>query len=148
MCCMSNPVCVLSCSVFPTLCNNRDCSPPGSSVCGILQAIILEWIAISSFRFSPLRDRTYISKVSCMITGLKRNHSSYTIMNFVFFFYTLKKKCTGFTLHIWTTYLGFPGDSDGKDLGSVPRLGISPGEGNGYPLQLFYLESSMDKGDW
>ena len=32
----------------PTLCNSMDCSPPGSSVHGILQARILEWVAISS----------------------------------------------------------------------------------------------------
>ena len=31
----------------PTLCNPMDCSPPGSSVHGILQARILEWAAIS-----------------------------------------------------------------------------------------------------
>ena len=31
----------------PTLCNSMDCSPSGSSVLGILQARILEWIAIS-----------------------------------------------------------------------------------------------------
>ena len=31
----------------PTLCNPRDCSPPGSSIHGILQARILEWVAIS-----------------------------------------------------------------------------------------------------
>ena len=33
-----------------TLCNPRDCSPPGSSVHGILQARILEWVAMLSFR--------------------------------------------------------------------------------------------------
>ena len=31
---------------YPTLCHNMDCSPPGSSVHGILQAKILEWVAI------------------------------------------------------------------------------------------------------
>ena len=31
----------------PTLCNPMDCSLPGSSVHGILQARILEWVAIS-----------------------------------------------------------------------------------------------------
>ena len=31
----------------PTLCNPMDCSPPGSSVHGIFQARILEWVAIS-----------------------------------------------------------------------------------------------------
>ena len=51
--------------------------------------------------------------------------------------------------------LGFPGDSDGKeyacqagDLGSVPGLGRSPGEGNGNPLQYSCLETSMDRGAW
>ena len=29
----------------PTLCNPMDCSPPGSSIHGILQARILEWVA-------------------------------------------------------------------------------------------------------
>ena len=33
----------------PTLCDDMDCSPPGSSVHGILQARILEWAAISCF---------------------------------------------------------------------------------------------------
>ena len=32
----------------PTLCDPMDCSPPGSSVHGIFQARILEWVAISS----------------------------------------------------------------------------------------------------
>ena len=34
----------------PTLCGPMDCSPPGSSVHGILQARKLEWVAISSSR--------------------------------------------------------------------------------------------------
>ena len=36
----------------PTLCSSMDCSPPGSSICGILQASILEWAAISYSRRS------------------------------------------------------------------------------------------------
>ena len=47
-------------------------------------------------------------------------------------------------------FLGFPGGPDGKestcnlgDLGSIPGLGRSPGEGNGYPLQYSGLENSM-----
>ena len=36
----------------PTLCDPRDCSPPGSSVHGIFQARILEWVAISYSRRS------------------------------------------------------------------------------------------------
>ena len=49
----------------------------------------------------------------------------------------------------------FPGDSDGKasarnvgDLGSIPGLGRSPGEGNGNPLQYSCLENPMDGEDW
>ena len=45
----------------PTLCDPMDCSPPGSSVHGILQAIILEWVAISSSRGSSWpRGQTFI----------------------------------------------------------------------------------------
>ena len=34
------------------------------------------------------------------------------------------------------------------DLGSVPGLERSPGEGNVYPLQYSYLENSMDRDAW
>ena len=34
------------------------------------------------------------------------------------------------------------------DLGSIPRLGISPGEGNSNPLLYSCLENSMDRGVW
>ena len=44
-----------------------DCSPPGSSVHGMLQARILEWVTISSSRgSSPPRDQTRISQGSCI----------------------------------------------------------------------------------
>ena len=49
----------------------------------------------------------------------------------------------------------FPGGSNGKasaynagDLGLIPGLGRSPGEGNGNPLQYYYLENPMDRGAW
>jgi len=34
------------------------------------------------------------------------------------------------------------------DLESIPGSGRSPGEGNGYPLQHFFLENLMDSGAW
>ena len=34
------------------------------------------------------------------------------------------------------------------DVGSVPGLGRSPGEGNGYPLQYSCQENSIDRGAW
>ena len=50
-----------------TLCNRMDCTQPGSSVRGIFQARIPEWVAISFFRESSWpRDRTHISYVSCI----------------------------------------------------------------------------------
>ena len=51
----------------PTLCNTMDCSLPGSSVHGILQARILEWVAMPAFRGSARpRDQTRVSYVSCI----------------------------------------------------------------------------------
>ena len=35
-----------------------------------------------------------------------------------------------------------------RDLGSIPESERATGEGNGNPLQYFYLENSMDRGDW
>ena len=50
---------------------------------------------------------------------------------------------------------GLPGSSEGKesacnveDLGSIPGLGRSSGEGNGNPLQYSCLENSTDRGTW
>ena len=51
--------------------------------------------------------------------------------------------------------MGFPAGSDSKesvcnagDLGLIPELGRSPGEGNGNPLQYPYLGNPMDRGAW
>ena len=57
-------VCLVTQSCL-TLCNPMNCSPPGSSVCGILQARILEWVAISSSRGSSRsRDQTPVSWIA------------------------------------------------------------------------------------
>ena len=51
--------------------------------------------------------------------------------------------------------LSFPGGSDGKqsacnagDWSSIPGLGRSPGEGNGYSLQYSCVKNTMDRGAW
>ena len=51
--------------------------------------------------------------------------------------------------------MDFPGGSDSKqsacnaeDPDSIPGLGRSPAEGNGYPLQYSCLENFMDRGAW
>ena len=65
-------VCVYVCVCLvaqscPTLCNPMDCSPPGSSVYGILQARTLKWVPIPFSRGSSQpRGRTW---VSCMAVG-------------------------------------------------------------------------------
>ena len=57
-------------------------------------------------------------------------------------------------LHI-CIYMGFPGDSVGKestcnagDPGLIPGWGRPPGERNGNPLQNSCLENLMDRGTW
>ena len=48
-------------------CDPMDYSPPGSSVHGISQARILEWVAILSSRGSTQsRDQTHVSWISCI----------------------------------------------------------------------------------
>ena len=65
------PLCVshLSC---PTLCKPTDHSPPGFSVRGILQARILEWVAMP-FSYFPLRQQK--SKLDTPLPGIKTNFS-------------------------------------------------------------------------
>ena len=60
-------LCAKSLQSCLTLCNPMDCSPPGSSAHGILQARILEWVAVSSSRRSSRpRDQTHTSCISCI----------------------------------------------------------------------------------
>ena len=58
-------------------------------------------------------------------------------------------------LQLPLTLSGFPDGSEGKasacnvgNLGSIPGLGRSSGEGNDNPLQYSCLENSMDGGAW
>ncbi|KAM7228572.1 hypothetical protein CapIbe_021026, partial [Capra ibex] len=54
----------------PTLCDPVDYSPPGSSVQGILQTRMLEWVGMPSFRGSSRpRDRTHISLSPALAPG-------------------------------------------------------------------------------
>ena len=73
--CMCVCVCVCMCMCAhvsvaqscPSLWDPMDCSPPGSSVHGIIQARILEWFAMPSSRgSSQLWDRNWDSYVSCI----------------------------------------------------------------------------------
>ena len=69
---VSNRAClpVESLQSCPILCHPADCCPPGSSVHGILQARILEQVAISFSReSSQARDQTWVSYIACTGDG-------------------------------------------------------------------------------
>ena len=98
---------------YPTLCNPTRCSPPGSSVHGILQARILVGC---HFLLHP----------GCTSGQLNQNPWGRSLASVVF--------------NTPQVTLGFPCVLAGKesacnvgDLGSIPGLGRSPGEGKGYP---------------
>ena len=55
----------------PTLCNPVECSPPGSSVHGILQARMLEWVAIS-FSKNPPSTLQSLNKNSASAVAARR----------------------------------------------------------------------------
>ena len=58
---------MLDAQLCPTLCDPMDCNLPGSSVHGIPQARILEWVAMPSSRGSSQpRDQTLVSYVPCL----------------------------------------------------------------------------------
>ena len=57
---MKKKVKKLATQLCPILCDPVDCSPPGSSIHGILQARILEWVAIF-----------FSSKLTCVLSRLK-----------------------------------------------------------------------------
>ena len=63
--------------------------------------------------------------------------------------------CYWVNLRRFVSKSDFPGGSDSKtsacnagDLGSIPRWGRSPREGNGNPIQYSCLENPMDGGAW
>ena len=72
-------LCAQSCL---TVCNPMDCSPPVPSVHGIIQARILEWIAISYSRGSSRpRDQIHICLLLWQARSLPLSHLSYTLLN-------------------------------------------------------------------
>ena len=105
--------------------------------------------------FNPLTDQWTLWLYSCLAYSeqcCSEHGCTYLIkgINLVLWIYAQAWKC-----QIISQFQGFPGDSYGKEpacnageVGSIPGLGISPGEGNGNPLQYSYLENSRDRGTW
>ena len=59
-------MCAKSLQSYSTLCYSMDCSPPGSSILGVLQAKLLEWVAMPSRSSSQCRDQTHVPWSSCI----------------------------------------------------------------------------------
>ena len=112
---------VLAAQSHLTLCDPMNCSPPCSPVHGILQARILEGVAMSFSRGSSQTwDQTW---VSCITSR----------------FFT-----------IWDSLVAQRVESacNAGDLISIPGLGRSPGEENSNPRQYSCLENPMDGRAW
>ena len=179
----------------PTLRDRMDCSLPGSSIHGIFQARVLEWVGIAfSFFFLGSHqtvlwpNNQQLSSLNTLIPldWFRRPESPFAngwttflrpffpllfieIVSAGYFLFRSSKKAQrnpqetlslshrklSFILSSLLTIWGFPGGSDGKesvcsagDLGSIPGLGRSLEEGNGYPLQYSCLDNPMDRGAW
>ena len=117
--CFWGLLCVLGTQLCLTLCNTMDWSPPDSSVHGILQSRILEWVAISFSRGSSRpRDRTQVSRIA------------------------------GRFLTVWVTIAQFENWFRVRRVKRLDLTSTVPsfGEGNGTPLQYSCLENPTDGG--
>ena len=136
----------------PTLCKSMDCSPPGSYVHGILQAGILEWVAISFSRgLSGPRDWIQVSGIAGrFFTVWATSPICEAILNIFVFCFTvyiclfIYSVCTGGISLVAQVVKNLPA-CNVRDLGSIPGSGRPSGEGNGNPLQYFCLENSMGR---
>ena len=113
-----------------TLHYSVDCSLPGSSVHGILQARTLEWVAIPFSRGSSWpRNRTWVSCIAGRFFTDWATRESCSFLNIHPHVFT---SSDDFSIQWWNTYF----------------LLYLFGEGNGNPLQYSCLENSMDGGAW
>ena len=107
-----------------------DCSLPGSSVHGILQARTLEWVAIPFSRGSSRpRNQTWVSCIAGRFFTDWATRESCSFLNIRPHVFT---SSDDFSIQWWNTYF----------------LLYLFGEGNGNPLQYSCLENSMDGGAW
>ena len=121
-----------------TLCNPVDCSLPGSSVHGIFQPRVLEWVAISFSRAIFLIQGSNPDLSHCRQMLYRLSHQGSNSKKYSLFIWN--SNLTQYPLVSWI--LGFPGSSAGKesvcnagDPTLIPGSGRYPGEGIDYPLQ-------------
>ena len=145
-----------------TLWDPMDCSLPGSSVHGIFQARVLEWVAISFSRGSSQpRDWTQVSCIAGIHftiwgTGevtINRRWGSILSTKILCHLLSLLRG-----LHLGPMSTDFPDDASGKapgcqcrsykECGCIPESGRSPGGGHSNLLQYSCLENPMNRGVW
>ena len=91
-----------------TLWEPMDCSLPGSSVHGISQAKILEWVAIACSRVSSWpKDRTHVSSVSCTVKWFFTTSTPWEASIDVYYVFLIKK-ITKYDKEYDPTYIFFP----------------------------------------
>ena len=119
----------------PTLCDCMDYSLPGSSVHGILQAWILEWVVIPSSReSSQCKNQTCVSCISCTGRWILYHQDSLAI-----------RKAPPVDIKGKNPPVNA---EDLRDAGSIPGSGRSPEGGHGNLPQYSCLENLMDRGAW
>ena len=155
-----------------TLCDPIDCSLPGSSVHGILQARILEWVGVPFSKGSSLPgDQTWVSCTAARLFIIwatrEAQYSPYDTLICLSLFFLLVlimsqkiREYQGAVLSLTPCHhkrgtLNNESGAEGKesacnvgDLGLIPGSGRSPVEGNGFPLHYSCLENRMDRGAW
>ena len=131
-----------------TLCNPMDCSPPGSSVHGISQTTILEWVAISSSRESfQSRDQTHISCISQISGGFftaeppwkpqnRECRLAFILCQILPHVTTLWGPCSYSCLHRWGA------KAQSREVTCL-RLQSSWVGGTGFPTRLFDAKSLL-----
>ena len=138
--CIPGYHCYLIAQSCLTLCDPTDYSPLGSSLHGISQIRILEWVAISFSRGSSWpRDWTRVSSISCIDRWIFYQWATREAPSLAIF---LNNKIVNILVIHFFWRRGFPDSSVGKesacnagDPGSIPASGRSTGEGIGYSLQ-------------
>ena len=151
-----------------TLCDPMDCSLPGSSVHGILQARVLEWVAMPFSRGSSWpRDQTQVSCIAGRFSTIWTTREALYLR--LLFFKCLRTTCANpsgglFKMQIPSLQLiSLESLRWGPEVFNLMKISSSSyasnteealqcrwslAEGNGYPLQYSCLENSMDRGVW
>ena len=98
--------CCLVTQSCPILCNPTDCSPPGSSVHGILQARILEWVTIPFSRGSSWpRDQTWVSCITGRCFTVWATREAYIHTLFIVFSTIVYHRISNIVPHVIQSHL-------------------------------------------